>query len=99
MSNIEMMPLGDILSITQPALVSRDGMDGIYRILNHMTNEDLHTHMLPGAADKCRPNLLEQHPMLADVRFTGNNPSPEDVYSWLETQESLYGATLPVEAL
>lgn len=63
--------LGDILSITTGKLVSPDHMDGVYRILNHLTGDDLFTHQLPAAAKTMTPVLLAQFPQLATVDASG----------------------------
>jgi hypothetical protein len=92
-------PLGDILSITTERLVSRDHMDGVYKILGYMTGDELFTHQLPRAAEECRPALLVQHPQLRDVdvpfAFTGDG----HVYEWLAEQEARFGAELDVDPL
>lgn len=54
--------IGDILSITTDFLVSPRGMDGIYDILNFITNDNLFTHQLPRVAKECRPFLLGKYP-------------------------------------
>jgi len=91
--------LGDILSITTDRLVSRDHIGGVYRILGYMTGEDLMTHQLPRVSDECKPALLAQHPQLADIDVPAEFGTAEAVYAWLDTQEAIYGATLPVSPL
>lgn len=56
--------LGDILSITTERLLSERGTDGIYDILNYMTQDNLWTHQLPRAGRECAPVLREQFPQL-----------------------------------
>ena len=56
--------LGDVLSITTGRLVSPRHMDGVYDILNFMTEDNLFTHQLPRACDECKPYLLKQFPQL-----------------------------------
>lgn len=58
--------IGDILSITTGRLVSPRGITGVYEILNHMTGDDLFTHVLPRASRICAPALLSNHPFLAE---------------------------------
>jgi hypothetical protein len=91
--------LGDVLSITTDRLVSRDHIDGVYRILNYMTGDDLFTHQLPRAAGECKPALLAQHPQLADVDVPEDFGGEDGVYAWLDEQEAIYGATLSVGPL
>ena len=56
--------LGDVLSITTGRLVSPRRMDGIYDILNFMTDSNLFTHQLSRAINECKPHLLGQFPQL-----------------------------------
>lgn len=91
--------LGDVLSITTERLVSRDHIAGVYRILNYMTGESLMTHQLPRVAGECKPVLLAQHPQLAAIVVPDELSTAEAVYAWLDEQEKVYGATLPVSPL
>lgn len=93
--------LGDILSITTGALVSRRHIEGVYDILGYMTGESLFTHQLPRASRECEPALLAQHPQLADVRVPDwpSEGVKEAVYAWLDEQEDRFGKTLPVTPL
>jgi hypothetical protein len=102
----EHFPLGSILSVTTGCLVVRDGMDGLYQILNYMTGDNLFTHALPRASEECRPHLLAQHPSLAEVVVPEWDDLPDDrdkaravVFDWLSEQERLYGEMLPVEPI
>ena len=70
--------IGDVLSITTGKMVSPTGMDGIYKILNFMTGEDLYTHQLPRAMRVCAPHLLQQHPQLAEVQTIDTEISESD---------------------
>ena len=83
--------LGDILSVTTGRLVSTRHMDGLYDLLGFMAGESMFTHQLPRVADECEPELLRQHPDLADVdvpdRFTGR----EHVEAWLAAQVARFG--------
>jgi hypothetical protein len=84
--------LGDILSITTGRLVSNDGIDGVYKILNFMTGDNLFTHQLPRAATACKPFLLKQFPLLEDVETKYlKGIEPKAVPIWLEKQVALYG--------
>ncbi len=86
--------LGDVLSITHDRLVSRRHMEGVYDILNWMTNDNLFTHQLPRAGRECKPWLLRQHPQLKDVN--SNNVNKDNWEEWLTWHEAFYGETLPV---
>jgi hypothetical protein len=56
--------ISDVLSITTGRLMSTRHMEGIYDILNYMTQDNLFTHQLPRAGDECKPWILFQHPDL-----------------------------------
>ena len=64
--------LGDLIAIGTGCLV-RD-MDGIYKILNWVTQDNLMTHPLPRAMNKCKPWLLKQFPFLDKIDTDGINP-------------------------
>lgn len=89
--------LGDILSITTGALVSKRHMEGVYDILNFMTRDNLFTHQLGRAANECKPALLAQHPQLAAI--TGDGITPENFKEWIEAQCSEFGEELMVQQL
>jgi hypothetical protein len=91
--------LGDVLTITTGRLVSRDHIDGVYRILNHMTGDNLFTHQLPRAMDECRPDLLRQHPDLAAITVPDGIDSAETCAAWLDSLEPVYGSVRDVEPL
>lgn len=87
--------LGHILSITTGALVTPDGtIDGVYEILNFMTNDDLFTHQLPRAADECKPYLLDQFPQLAGITSEGINP--HTWRAWLADKVAKFGERFDV---
>lgn len=71
--------LGDILSITTGRLVSPRHMDGIYDILNFLTDDNLFTHQLPRVCREVAPWMREQYPDL----FPGNRL----VDFWIEAMD------------
>lgn len=91
--------IGDILSITTGKMVSPKGMDGIYKILNYMTGENLYTHQLPRAMRACAPYLLQQHPQLASVVTVNSEINEFNYKLWLFEQIGIYGKELPVKPL
>ncbi|GGK62099.1 hypothetical protein Sme01_04020 [Sphaerisporangium melleum] len=91
--------LGDILTVTTDRLVSPDGMDGVYQILNWMTGESLFTHQLIRAAKECAESLREQHPALADIDVPDWVNDEATVKRWLDSQVSVFGEWWPVEPL
>ncbi len=62
-------PLGTVLTISDGRFVDPDGIGGLYEILNFMTGDNLYTHQLPRGMRECKPDLLRQHPVLADIRI------------------------------
>jgi hypothetical protein len=72
-------------------------MEGVYDILNFMTDDDLYTHQLPRAAEECRPYLLEQFPQLREV--DASEVTPENWRQWLDKQARKYGEELEVKPL
>lgn len=59
--------ISDVLTVTTGRLLSTRGIDGLYDILNFMTDDNLFTHQLPRAGDECAPYLLRQYPILNDL--------------------------------
>ena len=90
--------LDDILSVTTGRLLSRRGMDGIYEILSYMTGTSVFTHQLPRVAGECAPEILRQHPQLADVVLK-RKVSLLMLQRMLEEAETKYGKTLPIKPL
>lgn len=91
--------LADILSVTTGILLSHRHVDGVYEILSHMTGQNLFTHQLPAAADRCKPVLLEQHPQLAAITVPDTSGDVDALLQWLATQEAAYGTPLEVTPL
>jgi hypothetical protein len=101
--------IGDILTVMTGSLVSPDGVDGIYKILNHLTGEDLMTHQLPRASREAEQILRERYPDLAAVEIPAWGFGPTDtadqrratVMTWLDTIAETHGRTravLPLSA-
>lgn len=99
------MPLGDVVSVVDGSLVSRDHIGGVYRVLDFMTGESLMTHQLPRACDEVRPEIIRQQPWLVDVKAPQWDEIPgwdamtpdemkAHVFAWLDEQEALHGATV-----
>lgn len=83
--------LGDILSVTTDRLVSPDHIGGVYRILNHMTGDNLMTHQLPAAAEAMKPQLVAQFPTLAAIQAPESFRDEAHVHSWLADQVAAHG--------
>jgi len=89
--------IGTILSITQDRLISPDGVDGLYAILNYMTGDNLYTHQLPRAMRECRPWLLRQHPQLAG--FDGDEINRDNWQDHIARAVAMYGERLSVDPI
>lgn len=89
--------IGDVLTITTGKLVSPRLMDGVYDILNYMTEDNLFTHQLPRVANECRPFLFKQYPELELV--DSNCVNKENVDEWLQKQIKKFGEYLAVEKI
>lgn len=59
-------PIEDVLSVTTGRRLCKK-MSGLYAILNHLTGDSLFAHQLPRAIKICAPQIIFQHPDLADV--------------------------------
>ena len=91
----ESVALGDILSVTTGYLVSRDHMDGVYRVCDFMSGSPNFTHRLPATAEKVTPAIFAQHPFLEDIEVPEDRMTDEEsVLAWLAEQEALYGTHL-----
>jgi hypothetical protein len=80
--------LADILSISTGRLLSHEGIGGVYKILNFMTDDNLFTHQLPRAAKETAPELLHQLPWLAEITF---REGMTNIPGWLAHIEDVYG--------
>lgn len=93
--------ISDVLSITTGKLVSTRHMDGVYDILNFLTQDSLFTHQLPAACDECAPVLLAKHPELATIQvpeFTGTRTEREEaITAWLATVQPQELELEPIE--
>ena len=90
--------IGIVLSITGDKLMSptEPPIDGVYQILNYMTDDNLFTHQLPRACKECRPALLKQYPALANW---ADDVTPENFRERLADAEKQFGKELSVEPL
>jgi hypothetical protein len=88
--------IADVLSVTTGFLFS--DMRGVRNVLSWMTGKDLPTyaHVLTEVAAECRPELIRQHPALADVKPPERFTCDEHIDQWLAEQAERYGATLRV---
>lgn len=62
--------LGHVLSVTTGLLLCEGEeypLDGLSRILNYMTGDNVYTHQIPSAMKQCTPYILEQFPVLKEI--------------------------------
>lgn len=70
-----------VLTVTTGILLTN--IDELYRILDHLTGEQLFTHQLPRAADFARPLLFEKFPELEAIEVPQLS-SQEEVDNFLD---------------
>jgi len=90
-------PIEDVLSVALDKLLSGNGMNGIYAILQYMTGEIIHTGQIPGAMTVCRPAILAQHPELKDADASW--VTEENLQTWIDTQAATYGKYIELRPL
>lgn len=83
--------LGDLLSITTDRLLSPDHMDGLYRLIDHVTGQAHMTHQLPRAADEIRPFLVDQFPWLDGLAVPADVTDNTDLMSWMSWAAAQHG--------
>lgn len=90
--------ISDVLTITTGILVSRDGMDGVYQILNWLTGDMIYTHQIPRVMRECAPELLRQFPALGGVQkpTLGGEAA---CAGWVAYQTTRFGKWLSVERM
>jgi hypothetical protein len=91
--------IGDVLSVTTGFLVAPRGIEAMYDLLNFMTGDSLFTHQLPRASRECAPDLLRQHPKLAEVEVPAAFRDEAHALSWLAEQVAVFGERLDVSPL
>lgn len=82
--------LGDVLTVTTEIMMCRRGMDGVYEILDYLTEDELCTHQIPRAMRACRDEVLAQCPSLADI-VPPEFKDHEDMFVWLGEMELRLG--------
>lgn len=100
MSATQTFHIGDIISVIHDRLVSPDGIDGVYRILGHLTGESPMTHQLPRAAREAEPILRERYLDLAAIVVPDDfDGSRELIDAWLAEVAATHGETREVAPL
>ncbi len=92
--------VGDLLSVTTGYLVSPRHFDGIYDVVDFVTGLPHMTSQLPGAVERIKPWLLEQHPWLDQVEMPENAfESEADFQAWMRPVVERFGEQHQVEAM
>lgn len=99
-------PLADVLSITTGRLLSRrrPPIDGVCELLTYMTGErtmfgdQLEAFTVKRTAERAEPELLRQHPWLADTQPEGITERTA-LYAWLVEQERIHGESIRIAPL
>lgn len=92
MEDIKEFDLCDVISAGTGRLVSKNGIGGVYEVLNYMTGESLFTHQLPRVSREAAPVLRNHHAWFAAVEAEAKNITPENWKQWLEKWENAYGS-------
>lgn len=87
--------IGDILSVRGERLLR--SMDGVYKLCNFLTGDNLFTHQLIRAHEPCRQALINQFPDLAD--YDDSTVNHENFEAWLAVQVKKYGEYRDVEPM
>lgn len=102
--------LRDVLSITTKRILSKDGIEGVHRVLGYMECQSFTDFELPAAGDRCRPVLLKLFPQLSidnlktaladlDLRLTSSGNRLKCINGWVEELTIKFGTTLDVPTM
>lgn len=87
-------PTLDVLSAVTGRLMADIG--GVYRVLNHMTGEQLFTHQLPRVGREAQPVLLALHPTLQQAVDEAEQVTPDNYREWADQWLDRYGPEIAV---
>ncbi|QXE36196.1 hypothetical protein KQY30_20065 [Streptomyces sp. GMY02] len=93
-----LFPLADVLSVTTRWTLTTNpsiAMEAVCAVLGHMTGQSVYLHQAPDIADACVPELIEQHPFLADLVLPDDR-SDAVVMAWLAKAERVHGTEIEV---
>lgn len=89
--------ISDILCVISGKMVSIRNMEGLYDILNYMTDDNLHMHQLPRVMDECRPYLVTRFPQLESIDVSGAND--DNLLTIIEGIEAEHGSYFEVDRI
>lgn len=95
--------IGTLLTVSKHVLVSEDGLEGLYKILDFLTGDVLFTHQIPRVLNECSPYIDEKFPWMKDIempRFGDEkNEAKKNIDVFLEKIYALHGKSLDVEPM
>lgn len=105
--------LGEVLTVISFRLVTPDGFEGLSRILNFMTGENLYHHQLTRVWKECQTCLAQQYPQLTGVNMElafaeldeamnarmSYQELKKIIEDWLTKQVALYGEMFEVSQI
>lgn len=91
--------VADLVTITDGRLLSPRHMAAVYDVIDFVTGQPHMTHQLPRAMGTVRPELLRQHPWLADVEIPDGLSRMADVKAWAAWAAETYGEMHEVEQM
>ena len=100
--NKEKFHLGHILTITHGKIMTvgeKYPIDGVYKILNFMTGDNLYTHALPRAARECAPWLFRWYPWLKEIDYGTREINENNYKEILKEFTDKYGEYHEVERI
>ncbi|MFD8970527.1 hypothetical protein ACFV0C_36995 [Streptomyces sp. NPDC059568] len=100
MTTAKLFPLADVLSVTTRWTLTEDpsvaaAIERVCAVLGHMTGQSIYLHQAPDVADACVPELIKQHPFLADLVLPADR-SDAVVMPWLAKAERVHGTEIEV---
>lgn len=89
----ELFHLGDILSVMSGRLLSPNGVAGVQKLLNYLTDDSIMTHQIPRALTACGPILRKRYPGLAAIPIpvAGEFKTENDLVLWLAGEAAAHG--------
>ena len=97
MSETRLFPTLDVITVSTGILVSDGGIGAVYELAEFMLGDTLMTHQLPAASRTGEPELIRQHPWLAEVNPPrGDTPA---LKAWCAAVVAERGETLPVASI
>src|SRR5262245_15740345 len=91
MSETRCFHLSVLVTATSGIFVCVGGIGDLYKLLDYMTGDSLMTHQLPLASEAVKPDLLAQHPWLAEIEGMDTVHDEATLTAWLAAVVPQYG--------